>query len=325
MPPVMFAVGDVISSYRIVRRIGSGTMGSVYEAEHVRLGVRYAIKVFTFEGRNADFHRKRFLAEGRILARLNHPRIVRVHDMDVADGFAWFAMDYVEGPDGRPQTLAEAPKAEEASEGRIRGWYEDVREALEAVHAAGIVHRDVKLENILIGRDGRAVLSDFGISRITDESLRKELEVTRTMVAGSQDVRMVMGTAAYLAPELISGGEPSAAADHYALGIAFFRLLTGLWYEPGPHALDLLSPFDRQWRTIVAGLLDPVPGRRRAQAFARPRRFPWRPLLWLLSVVGALAVGYLLAKCPHLEWVPEPEPEPEVDVGDVFSIPDSVR
>ena len=286
--------GSVISSYRIVRRIGSGAMGSVYEAEHVRLGVRYALKVFTFEGRNAEFHRKRFMAEGRILARLNHPRIVRVYDMDVADGFAWFAMDYVEGPEGRPLTLAEVPRAGEESEERIRGWYEDVREALEVVHAAGIVHRDVKLENILIGRDGRAVLSDFGISRITDEDLRRELEVTRTMVAGTQDVKLVMGTAAYLAPEVRNGGEPSAATDHYALGIAFFRLLTGLWYEPGPHALDLLAPFDRQWRSIIADLLNPLPESRKAGEFVRHRRIRWGLVLGGLLLIGAAVACILL-------------------------------
>lgn len=83
-------------------------------------------------------------------------------------------------------------------------WYEDVRTALAFVHASGVVHRDVKLQNILVNNDGHAMLSDFGISRIADPKLRKELDVSCTMVAGDGDMRRVLGTVAYLAPESTS-------------------------------------------------------------------------------------------------------------------------
>ena len=206
----------IIGNYRVVRQLGCGGMDSVYEVEHIRLGVRYAMKVFAAEGKDAAFLCKRFFAEGRIFARLNHPRIVRVYDMDVTDDFAWFTMDYVDGPSESPQTLADIPTSGVVPEEKIAGWYADVREALATVHAAGIVHRDVKLENILIDRNGRAVLSDFGISRIVDDDLRRKLKVTRTMVAKDADMKLVVGTAAYLAPEIKSGVEEDSDAAGWA-------------------------------------------------------------------------------------------------------------
>ena len=326
----------IVGNYRVVRPLGNGGMGSVYEVEHVRLGVRYAMKVFAAEGKDADFLRKRFFAEGKILARLNHPRIVRVYDMDVTDGFAWFTMDYVEGPDGKPQTLADLPTSGAVPEAKIAGWYDDVREALETVHAAGIVHRDVKLENILLDWSGRAVLSDFGVSRIIDDDLRRKLAVTRTMVARDAEMKLVVGTAAYLAPEIRLSGEPTAASDFYALGVAFFRFITGLWYEPGPHAFDLLEPFDRKWRQVLSGLLTVDPNGRRAQAFAessvsrRPASW-WRYILSAAVASAVTAMVFLLLRgsvenhvivepCENHSNLVE-----NVSVEDVFSIPDSVK
>ena len=325
-----FENGATVGSCRVLRCVGSGAMGTVYEVEHVRLGVRYALKAFSFEGKDAEFRKKRFLAEGRILARLCHPRIVRVYDMDTAGDRAWFTMDYVEGPKGRPETLADVPRGGTLPEAMLKGWYEDIREALAAVHAAGIVHRDVKLENILVDRDGRAVLSDFGVSRIVDEKLRRELEVTRTMISGDKDAKAVLGTVAYLAPEIRQGGEPTPAADLYALGVAFFRLLTGLWYEPGPHAFDLLAPFDRRWKTVLSALLAEKPDERKALPQRKPQArrsaiLPWA-IVGILSL--ALVTVLLWGRREQTATVDAAEPEaetPAIEVEEVFSIPDSVK
>lgn len=320
----MLSQGSQIGSCRIVRRIGRGGMGEVYEAEHVRLGVAYAIKVFPLEGRDAAFLTKRFLAEGRLLARLDHPRIVRVHDMGKTDRFAWFTMDYVTGPEGRPQTLADVPQAGGLPERTLAGWYEDMREALAVVHGAGIVHRDVKLENMLVGKDGRAVLSDFGISRIVDERLRESVAVTRTMVSTDAKAKTVLGTVAYLAPEVRAGGSPTAASDLYALGVAFFRLLTGLWYEAGPHAFDLLAPFDRRWRMVLAGLLAADPQQRRAESFRPTRRDGGS--VWKGLALGSLVLWAVLAGLwiwTHFGAVEAPQQEAPSE--DEFAIPESLR
>ena len=324
-----FERGATVGSYRILRAVGNGGMGAVYEAEHVRLGTRYALKVFRFEGTNREFLRKRFLAEAKVLARIDNPRIVRVYDMDVAGDFAWFAMNYVEGADGVQRTLAAVPQAGRTPVERIVGWYEDVRAALTAVHAAGVVHRDVKLENVLIDRDGHAVLADFGICRILDDRLRGEVNVTRTMVSKDEDMKVVLGTAAYLAPEIRAEGEATAATDLYALGVAFFRLLTGLWYEPGPHAFDLLAPFDRRWKTVLAALLAENPAERSALPFrvAVRRRCLW-PFVGMVAsavVASVLTALFVRLRQPSAQEPAHAAEKDDASVEEVFSIPDSVR
>jgi len=309
-----------VGQWKVVRPIGVGAVGAVYEVRHVQLDSRMALKAFVFAGAGADFFRKRFLAEGRLLARLRHPGVVRVYDMGVADDFAWFVMDYVEGPDGVPKNLGEVPQAGGLPESQIAGWYDDVREALAFVHASGVVHRDVKLQNILVGHDGHAMLSDFGISRIADPELRKELDVSCTMASGETDVKRVLGTVAYLAPEIREGREPSAATDHYALGVAFFRLLTGMWYEPGPRAFDLLAPFDPRWRTLFAALLASDPACRSAPHFAPSRR----GRLCKALAAAAVAVALLVAAAIVAWLLSLGGSESDIQTDEIFSIPSSV-
>lgn len=340
--------GATIGSYRVIRRIGQGGMGVVYEVEHIRLGTRHALKTFSHEGDDAGLFRKRFLAEGRLLARLNHPRIVRVHDMDLTDdGLAWFAMDLVLSEDGKPKTLADVPRDGSVPEERLAAWFEDVREALGAVHKAGVVHRDVKLENMLLGADGHAYLADFGISKIADRRLREELSVTLTLVSADANGKSLVGTSAYLPPEVRQGRPLSCESDYYSLGVSFFRLLTGLWYSPGPHAFDLLSPFGKTWRRVLGGLLEPDPSKRRLQPVRQARRIRrasvgfWTGLLLGVVASGlvAVAVNGRRGDAPAAEESfvavePENAPEPAaerhenetnaVDLSD-FDIPDSVQ
>lgn len=247
-----------IGAYRVVRLLGKGGMAEVYEVAHEHIGVRRALKLFMADGARADFLRTRFIAEGKLLERLDHPRLVKVHDfgVDEASGAPYLVMDLVLGADGDPQTLATLHARRQITEERLFGWYEDLADALRYIHASGVVHRDVKPSNILIGKDGHAVLSDFGVSRFTDEKLRKELSVDATMATDATTLsRVVMGTANYFAPEVRAGATATAAADIYALGVTLFRLLTGVWYEPDTNALELLKSFDPIWRRIFPALL----------------------------------------------------------------------
>ncbi len=307
-----------IGHYRFLSLLGKGAMGAVYEVVHEHLGIHRALKLFGTEGRNVESLRKRFLAEGKLLARLDHPRLVRVHDLafDESDGTPYFTMDLVIGPSGKPQTLADAQAAGGASEEVLAAWYNDMREALAAVHDAGIVHRDIKPENILIGKDGHAVLSDFGISRIVDDRLRQEIALTRTMAIGeTQSTRRVLGTVMYLAPEIKMGGEPTVKSDFYSLGMTFFRLLTGMWYEPDARAFDLLLPFNPAWKPVFAALLSQDPERRSMPPLALDGKRPggWRKVLIAAIIALSLAAATLL-------WLWNmPEETPFVDVTDAFS------
>ena len=161
------AQGSIIGNYRILRPLGKGGMGTVYEVEHVKLGVRYALKAFDVREGEAELFRTRFAAEGKILARLVHPNVVRVFDLDFDErtGTPYYVMDLVASEDGQTKTLASVEPGS-VDEDTLAGWFADMCAALDYVHSQGVVHRDVKLGNILVAPDGHAVLSDFGISRV---------------------------------------------------------------------------------------------------------------------------------------------------------------
>lgn len=274
-----FSPGSAVGAYRIVRPLGRGGMAEVYEVENERLGARFALKAFTLDHGDVDFLKRRFSVEGRLLARLSHPRIVRVYDMDVdaATGLAYYVMDLVLDQTGRPRSLCDALAAGEVTEEKVANWYEDLREGLAYIHGEGVIHRDVTLENVLIGADGRAVLSDFGVSKILPRDLRAELQATAsTMVRGEKPL---MGKPFYLAPELARGADESAASDWYSLGVMLLRLLTQVWYTPGARLDDMLSPFDLRWRTVLPPLLAEDPVAREC--------LPWRQERGVRGVVTA--------------------------------------
>lgn len=255
---------DSFDNYKVIRRIGVGAMGNVYEVEHKELGVRYALKSFKLNDGESDFLRSRFLAEGRALARIHHPNIARVFDLGVLpDGTAYFVMDLILDPNGEPRTLDDVTPDEFSDADRV-AWLLSLASALDAVHGEGIVHRDVKLTNILLNEKNDVVLVDFGISRYVSGTIKREIGVERTVVVGEKgdDKKVLMGTGGYLAPEILSGEEASAAADIYALGVVFFKLLTGIWYQPGTDALRLLESLEGPWREILPPMLESDPRKR---------------------------------------------------------------
>ena len=261
-----FEPGVEIDQYRIVRPLGQGGMGAVYEVEHVKLGVHYALKTFTLEEGHVDLFRNRFLAEGKVLARLNHPNIARVFDLNYDEqiGVAYFVMDLIRYKDGQSYTLADL-EVGGADEDHLIRWFAQMASALDYIHNEGIIHRDIKLNNILLNDRGGVTLSDFGISRFVGDRIRREVDVTRTIVSmGTRQVtgNFIMGTEGYMGPEIQRGEAATAASDTYALGITFFRLLTGMWYEQGTNALKLLEPFDSAWMEILPQMLDADPKRR---------------------------------------------------------------
>ncbi len=271
-----FEPGQRIGSYRIIRLLGQGGMGAVYEVEHEHLGVHYAMKTFTLEEGHVELFRKRFRTEGKILARLNHPNLVRVIDLDIDEniGALYFIMDLVLFEDGETHTLADIEPGK-ADEEQILEWFRQMCDALAYVHSNGIVHRDIKLNNILLAPDCRVILSDFGISKVSDEKMRSDVDVTKTMVTGmTPGQHLVMGTPGYIAPEVQRGWEATPVSDVYSLGVAFFRLLTNVWYDPclapqkdsdslvSMNSVKLLEPFKYRWAAVLPRMLDEDPAER---------------------------------------------------------------
>src|SRR4051795_3146005 len=193
----------VVGGYRIVEPIGQGGTSIVYRAEHVRLGRTAALKLLTPRLGEADF-RDRFLRESKLAASLDHPNIVPVYDAGEEGELLYIAMACVDGSD---------LKALIVEEGRLPlrralRLAAQVASALDAAHARGLVHRDVKPANILVGPGDRAFLSDFGVM--------KDLASGGATRTGS-----FVGTIEYCAPEQIEGREVDARADVYALACVF--------------------------------------------------------------------------------------------------------
>jgi tRNA A-37 threonylcarbamoyl transferase component Bud32/CheY-like chemotaxis protein len=205
-------IGTVIAGYRIEERIGRGGMGVVYRAEHLNLRRRAAVKIIAPDLAESEGFRERFTREARIAAALQHPNIVTVYDAGEVDGLLYLAMQYIEGDD-----LAAMLRIET----RLRPYRavdvgRQVASALDAAHARGLIHRDVKPANVLI--EGRtAFLTDFGLTKRLEGGTRAQL--TR---AGD-----VVGTIHYVAPEQIEGTQVSARSDVYSLGCLLFHCLSG--------------------------------------------------------------------------------------------------
>ena len=269
-----FATGHKIGAYRIIRLLGEGGMGAVYEVEHEHLGVRYALKAFSTENKYADVLKKKFLAEGKVLARLRDPHLIRVFDLAVDDvtDVPYFVMDIITYKDGTPHTLDDV-ELEDLEEDYIFVWFDDLCKALDYIHSQGIVHRDIKLGNVLLREDKHVMLSDFGVSRIFGAGLSREVNATRTIVSDGKTVsKLIMGTKGYMAPEVLRGEDATPAADVYSLGVMFLHLLTGLWYEPGSKALNLLDSFKYRWRDVLTRMLSVDPKARPLPLSDLPRQ-----------------------------------------------------
>ncbi len=344
--------GFVVGSYRVVRALGTGGMGAVYEVEHVTLGVRYALKTFTLEKGHAELFRKRFLAEGRLLARLRHPNLVRVFDLawDEENGILYYVMDLVLYKDGAAYTLADVEEGS-ADEEHLVQWFVELCQALAYVHAQGIVHRDIKLNNILLAPERHVVLSDFGISKVLGDRLRTDLDVSQTMVSTTDAVsggKLIMGTKGYMAPEVLRGEAVTPAADVYSLGVVFFKLLTGVWYDRslvthGRTDLNLLRHFENRWQEILPQMLAEDPAKRpldlvrlaarlTSPSVAPGRRLFARPWAWAAGLAAALGVAagaYLLLSPPGRRAakpaLPTAHAEDAAWLDQAFAVPGDAR
>jgi DNA-binding beta-propeller fold protein YncE len=205
-----FAIGSTVAGYRIDARIARGGMGVVYRATHLGLERVVALKVIARELADRDGFRERFLRESRLAARLDHPSVVPIFDSREVDGELIVAMRLIAGGDLRKTIDREGP----LEPARAVALLAQVADALDAAHAAGIVHRDVKPHNVLVEGD-RAYLSDFGLAKALGDS-------------GALSGASIVGTAEYMSPEQWRGEQVGPAADVYSLGCVLFEALTGI-------------------------------------------------------------------------------------------------
>ena len=220
-------------------QIGRGGMGAVYRARHLKLGRTVAVKFLPLDLAKQEEFRLRFEREARVLAMLNHPNIVAVHDFGQEDGQGYIVMEFVEG---RP--LSERLPVPEDEAVRIAV---QVCDALEYAHGKGVIHRDIKPENILIDGAGRVKVTDFGIARIVKADAPHWTVTTP---------EVTLGTLHYMPPESQRGAPPDPRMDVYALGVVLYQMVKGR--VPQGDFEPLAGPLDRVVRKAIA----PEPSRR---------------------------------------------------------------
>lgn len=209
------------SRYTILSRLGSGGMAAVYLAEDRELGRRVAIKILDDRHANDAGFVERFRREAQNAASLSHPNIVAIYDRGEAEGTSYIAMEYLEGPTLKDLIVKQGPLP-------IPLAVDYVRQILAAVgfaHRNGVVHRDIKPHNVLVGEDGRCRVADFGIARSGASEMT--------------EVGSIVGTAQYLSPEQARGGPIGPASDLYSVGVVLYELLTGTVPFAGEQALEI--------------------------------------------------------------------------------------
>jgi serine/threonine-protein kinase len=316
-------VGQLLGSYRVLDVVGSGGMGCVYRAEHIRLGRLVALKVLHEQHARRRDAALRLFQEARAASQIRHRNIVDVIDwLELDGGTVCIVMEYLRGPSlaelvGAPARLPVTRALDLAAQ---------IAEALDAAHAAGIIHRDLKPDNVVVLPGDHVKLLDFGVAKLTED----RGDETPLTAAGQ-----VLGTPAYMSPEQATGGEVDARTDIYSLGAILYESLTGqLPFEghsfdefafkhlavspPPPSATPGGRGLDPRIDALVMRCLEKRPADRVATAFelraellalrASLARRPRRKLRAALAVAAAALVGFAAAHAGRSQPHASPPP-----------------
>jgi serine/threonine-protein kinase len=254
-------IPDSWGHLRLIERIGSGTFGDVYRAWDPRIDREVALKLLPADRPSDDRNASSIIHEGRLLARVHHTNIVTIHGAEQIGDRIGLWMELVRG-----RTLEEILVQEQRfTTGEVARIGVDLCSAVEAVHASGLIHRDVKASNVMLAEDGRVVLMDFGTGRELDD----------------RSVSDLTGTPLYVAPEVLGGRPATAQSDVYSLGVLLFHALTGSYPVQGHSLAEIRAAHDTNSRSSLRAIrpdapsrlsraieraVDPVPDRRHQSA-----------------------------------------------------------
>jgi len=320
--------GARIGVYEVTGSLGAGGMGEVYRARDTKLDREVALKVLP-EAFTSDPERlARFEREAKVLASLNHPNIGGIHGLEDSKGVRALVLELVEGP-----TLADRIARGPIPADDALPIATQIAEALEAAHDAGVIHRDLKPANIKVREDGTVKVLDFGLAKALDGASEGDPSQSPTLTAAATELGVILGTAAYMAPEQARGKPVDKRADIWAFGVVLFEMLTGATAFPGEdvsHTLARVIERDPDWDALPDALpatvdvylrrcLQKAPQDRvrdigdvrlalsgafdtRSAAAADPNVDPRRPSLWRRAVPWAMAVVLALGAAGVTRW-----------------------
>jgi serine/threonine protein kinase/tetratricopeptide (TPR) repeat protein len=235
--PANIVPGTRLAHYEIISLIGAGGMGEVYLAEDIRLRRKVALKMLAPELTRDERGLRRFEHEAHAASALNHPNILTIHEFGQADGLHFIASEFIEGVTLRQRLVNGRLELNVAIEIGIQ-----IAGALAAAHACGIVHRDIKPDNVIVRTDGIVKVLDFGIAKLSERRVGETIRRRAAGVASStSEPGMVLGTAKYMSPEQARGIEVDARSDIFSLGAVIYELVTGRSAFEGDTASDIIA------------------------------------------------------------------------------------
>jgi serine/threonine protein kinase len=245
-------VGTSVKHYKILRLLGQGGMGEVYEAEDTKLGRRVALKVLPQHFAAVGDRRERFEREARTVAALNHPAIVTIHSVEEIDGLPFLTMELVDG-----KILGDLISARGMPLDRFLKIATPLADAVAAAHQQGVLHRDLKPANVMVTGEGRVKVLDFGLAKFKEEMNAAKAGVMPTRELTGEG--KVLGTVAYMSPEQAEAKPIDQRSDIFSLGVVIYEMATGERPFKGDTSMSVISSILRDGPRSVTDVRPDLP------------------------------------------------------------------